>query len=221
MSKIISILFATFISQMLFGQNLQLHYDFGKDRKFFTATIEMFKPDSMGSTFFFTDFDFNGGANNTMSLSYFEIARYITLPILDKKLDATIQFNDGHTYWDNVAIPLGQVWLAGFSYPLNLKVIEIKIDLLYRHADYSKSTDWQFTAAWFRPFLNEKLVFAGFVDVWSEKRESKKVVFLAEPQIWFNAWQRLFLGGELELSHNFLPTDRVEAIPTLGLQWYF
>lgn len=44
---------------ILSAQNLQLHYDFGQDRKFFTSTLEMFKPDTLGSTFWFVDFDFN------------------------------------------------------------------------------------------------------------------------------------------------------------------
>ncbi|HYX09999.1 MAG TPA: DUF5020 family protein, partial [Bacteroidales bacterium] len=35
------------------AQNIQLHYDFGKDRKYLTSTVEMFKPDQWGSTFFF------------------------------------------------------------------------------------------------------------------------------------------------------------------------
>ena len=46
--------------------NVQLHYDFGrlmnphseKDRQQVTATIEQFRPDRLGSTFWFVDFDF-------------------------------------------------------------------------------------------------------------------------------------------------------------------
>ena len=35
------------------GQNIQMHYDI--DRKSVTSTIEMFRPDALGSTFFFVD----------------------------------------------------------------------------------------------------------------------------------------------------------------------
>ena len=35
--------------------NLQVFYDFGKDRQFVTTTFEMFHPDSWGNTFFFVD----------------------------------------------------------------------------------------------------------------------------------------------------------------------
>ena len=65
------------------AQNLQLHYDFGKERKFFTATLEMFKPDTLGSTFWFVDFDFNFPGNpRSMSAAYWEISRDFYIPWL-------------------------------------------------------------------------------------------------------------------------------------------
>lgn len=38
--------------------NAQLFYDFGSDRKFVTLTLEMFKQDKWGNTYFFIDHDF-------------------------------------------------------------------------------------------------------------------------------------------------------------------
>ena len=78
------------------AQNLQVLYDFGEDRKYYTTTLEMFKPDKFGATFFFVDMDYNNGSNKAVSLSYWEIARYINLPFIDDKLSATVQYNDGH-----------------------------------------------------------------------------------------------------------------------------
>lgn len=40
-----------------YAQNVQLHYDFG--RKSATTTVEMFRPDGGGSTFFFVDMDYS------------------------------------------------------------------------------------------------------------------------------------------------------------------
>ena len=60
------------------AQNLQLHYDLGEDRKYFTTTVEMFRPDKYGSTFFFIDMDYSSDARNVdngISLAYWEIAR--------------------------------------------------------------------------------------------------------------------------------------------------
>src|SRR5690606_41205685 len=51
---------------------------FGKDRKLITTTVEMFKPDKFGSTFFFIDMDYSSDArdvDNGLSLAYWEIAR--------------------------------------------------------------------------------------------------------------------------------------------------
>ena len=60
------------------AQNIQLHYDLGKDRKFFTSTVEMFRPDNWGTSFFFIDMDYSSdvrNVNNGISLAYWEIAR--------------------------------------------------------------------------------------------------------------------------------------------------
>jgi hypothetical protein len=51
------------------AQNLQLHYNTGKDRGYFNHTLEMFKPDTFGSTFLFVDLDYNMAGNKTMSLA--------------------------------------------------------------------------------------------------------------------------------------------------------
>jgi hypothetical protein len=47
------------------AQNIQLHYDLGRamynsleDRPWVTTTVEMFKADKWGSTFFFVDMDY-------------------------------------------------------------------------------------------------------------------------------------------------------------------
>jgi hypothetical protein len=69
--------FALFCLDYLTAQNLQVHYDLGKDRKFVTTTLEMFKPDKWGSTFFFVDFDYNSNDVEGVSLAYMEIARAI------------------------------------------------------------------------------------------------------------------------------------------------
>ena len=51
------------------AQNVQVLYDTG--RNCVTSTVEMFRPDSFGSTYFFTDIDYNPNACG----AYWEIAR--------------------------------------------------------------------------------------------------------------------------------------------------
>ena len=46
-------------SKTLAQTNAQILYDFGSDRKYVTLTLEMFKQDKWGNTYFFVDHDFN------------------------------------------------------------------------------------------------------------------------------------------------------------------
>ena len=68
-------------SKTLAQTNAQVFYDFGSDRKFVTLTLEMFKQDKQGSTYFFVDHDFNydkmvvGEKNIAQGGTYTEISR--------------------------------------------------------------------------------------------------------------------------------------------------
>ena len=62
-------LFMLMSSMNVSGQNVQLHYDMG--RSYLTSTVEMFKPDAGGSTFFFIDLNYDPRVTG----AYFEISR--------------------------------------------------------------------------------------------------------------------------------------------------
>lgn len=218
--KKLFLFFALIFVTSSFAQNIQLHYDLGKDREYFTTTIEMFKPDEYGATFFFVDFDYNAPGNKSIALAYFEIARYITIPGAGG-LAGTIQYNDGTAPWG----PLGHIVLAGASYPIDLGFVTLNTDLLFRKDYLSNGSDAQLTTVWFVPFFDGKLIFTGFLDLWTGEywyTDGKEVVLLTEPQLWFNIDNHLSIGGEVELSNNFLPlTDGIQVNPTLGLKWNF
>src|SRR6056297_2070388 len=170
------------LPMILVAQNLQLHYDFGEDRDYFTSTIEMFKPDEYGATFFFFDMDYNyQHGEKSASLAYLEIARYISLPF--DKFSATVQYNDGVAPWG----PLGPVWLGGLSYPIDLGFITLNTDVLLRKYRGSDAPDAQLTIVWNKKLLNDKLTFMGFFDLWSQDnaKDEKEPVLLTEPQLWY------------------------------------
>lgn len=209
----------------IFSQNLQIHYDLGKDRKYVTATLEMFKPDEYGSTFTFVDFDFNSENKKSVSLAYWEIARYINIPFVNK-LSATVQYNDGIARLKNsgIGISLGSAWLFGVSYPIDLKVVTLNTDLLYRTAIGSENPDFQITLTWFRSLFIQRLTFTGFLDLWTQnaRGQSEKYVLLTEPQFWFSLTNHLSVGSEIEISNNFIPnTSSVQVNPTAALKWTF
>lgn len=225
MSRKITLFVILLLTGITFGQDLQIHYDMGKDRKFVTSTLEMFKPDEYGATFFFVDMNYNRAGNKSVSLAYWEIARYINIPFA-KGLSATVQYNDGmiHNNNANMDFPLGHIWLAGFNYPIDLGFVTLNTDVLYR-ADYlsESKANIQFTTVWFVPFMEGKISFNGFMDVWSTKLGNKNIfVLLTEPQIWFNATKHLAIGSEVEISNNFIPGEnKVMVNPTIACKWNF
>lgn len=84
---------ALFIFVAIQAQNLQLHYDFGKDRGYLTSTLEMFRPDKLGSTFFFVDMNYDVNGQKGVNLAYWEIAREFN--ISKTPLAAHIEYNGG------------------------------------------------------------------------------------------------------------------------------
>lgn len=215
--KIFALLF--FMSTIGLAQNIQLHYEASEDREFFVSTLEMFKPDQYGSTFWFVDMEYAAPGVKAASLAYWEIARNFNLPV--EKLSATIQYNDGVANFGG----LGQVWLAGINYYIDLGFVALPVDILYRAAQGADSPDFQLTTTWFLPFMDGNIEFSGFIDLWSQDEvgsDEKVLVVLSEPQVWYNANEHFSIGGEVEVSKNFIfGADGIEALPTLGLRWNF
>lgn len=199
----------------ILGQNIQLHYEASEDRQYPVTTLEMFKPDDYGSTFWFVDMEYDKSA---LSLAYWEIARYFSLPV--NNLSATVQYNDGVATFGN----LGKVWLLGLNYYLQIGNVGLPIDILYRSAQGADSPDFQFTTSWLMPFLGDRLEFAGFLDIWSQDAgsDSKDIVILTEPQLWYRIGKSFAVGSEVEISHNFIFNETaLQFRPTLGVRWEF
>ena len=215
--RIISFIFI--LNTFVLAQNIQLHYEASGDREFFVTTLEMFKPDQYGSTFWFVDMEYAAPVVQGVSLSYWEIARAFTLPV--NNLSATIQYNDGVAIFGS----LGQVWLVGLNYYLDLGFVALPVDVLYRAAQGADSPDFQLTTTWFVPLMDGKIEFSGFLDFWSQDEfatDEKQYVILSEPQLWYNFNEQLSIGTEVEISNNFVfGADGLQTLPTLGLRWNF
>ena len=84
------------------AQNVQLHYDFGgalydKDlhgRPVLTSTVEMFKADKWGSTYFFVDMDYT---SKGVAAGYWEIAR--ELRFWQPPFSIHVEYNGGVYCW--------------------------------------------------------------------------------------------------------------------------
>lgn len=216
-------------STSIFAQNVQLHRDFGKDRDYFTSTVEMFKPDKWGNTFFFIDMNYSDGDVEGVSLAYWEIARVINLGKLPLGFHA--EYDGGFGQWkvDSLggAYQINDAWLAGFDYSWNNQDFSkgISIKALYKYIDGKHDASFQLTAVWYAHFFNRKLSFTGFADFWKEDNifgtNETDFVFLTEPQLWYNPFEHFSIGSEIEISNNFGGMEGFNVMPTLAVKWTF
>ncbi len=242
MKKITTALIAFIITSFgisSYAQNVQLHYDLGKDRKMFTTTVEMFKPDKMGSTFFFIDMDYGseGSQVDGISLAYWEIARSFKIS-KNSNFEPRVEYNGGfgrYQYQDeydntvNGNYSINSAYLLGGQYTWHnedfSKVLTLQAN--YKYIKDKHDASYQLTAVWGLHFFNRKLSFTGFADFWREDNDfnfdgsvDSEFIFLTEPQIWYNASEHFSFGGEVEMSSNF-GNEGFMTNPTLAVKWIF
>ncbi len=216
----------------VFSQNIQLHYDMGKDRGYLTSTIEMFKPDNYGSTFFFIDMDYNVDDIKGISMAYWEIAR--DLGWWEFPLTFHVEYNGGlgqiATPDVNQAYTINDCWLTGLAYSWNTENFSrgLTLQALYKYIRDKHNMSFQLTGIWYMHFFNNKLSFMGYADFWREEYDfdydgtaDNDFVFQAEPQLWFNFNEHFSAGSEVELAYNFLPFKGFRVYPTIGLKYKF
>lgn len=228
------------------AQNVQLHYDLGRSlyeeldktpdsygRPALTTTVEMFRADSFGSTFFFIDLDYSSGVKG----AYWEIARELCFWQDSKMswLSAHLEYNGGLS---DAAGSFNNSWLAGATYSGHSKDFSKtwSISLMYKYIPHTVSTagsseehNFQITGVWGINFAKGWCTFSGFIDFWREHRawQNTSHILLAEPQLWVNfnkikGWDKvnMSLGSEIEVSNNFVAKG-FYVIPTLAAKWTF
>ena len=224
--------------------NAQVFYDFGSDRKFVTLTLEMFKGDKWGSTYFFVDHDFNyddhvEGPNLAQGGTYTEISRALNFWQNSKMKDFSlhVEYNGGITR----SYPINNAWLFGVEYLIHDKTYHntLTLQALYKTIRKQHSNvPMQLTAVWTCNdiFGVKGLKFDGFADFWWETHNvdfqvdgsstTKHTVFTTEPQLWYNVGRHfgcdnLNVGTEIELSNNFGSKGGFWCRPCLGVKWDF
>ena len=213
------------------AQNVQLLYDTGRDC--ITTTIEMFKPDAYGSTFFFADFDYTP----KVSGAYWEIARELCFWQDTKMswLSMHLEYNGG---LNTAALSFNNSYLAGLTYSGHSKDFSKtwSLSAMYKRipgtiglSGSAQPNSFQLTGVWGISFANGWCSFSGFADFWKEARpwQGTEYIFISEPQFWVNlnkakGWENVHLsvGGELEISSNFVAKG-FDVMPALGAKWTF
>jgi hypothetical protein len=204
--------------------NFQLHYDLGKGRHYFTSTLEMFKPDTWGNTFFFVDVDYDLGKDHNPSLAYMELAR--CFHFLPGPFSLQIEYDGGLGLYQGASgtegYPINNAYLAGVDYEWHNTDYTHTFNLkaLYKYlAGLQHSA--QLTAVW--NVISKKTAFSGFADLWLEddKLIHTSFIFLSEPQFWYLLNDHLAIGSELELALHAAHHKEWTICPTVGMKWQF
>lgn len=236
------------------AQNIQFHYDFGSiayrngakaldgssslaARPSLTTTVEMFRPDRWGNTFFFVDMNYGpDGTDGGVLGAYWEIAR--ELRFWELPLSIHVEYNGGLDVWSHA---YDDAWLAGPSWSFASEDLSktFSLSAMYKAIPRNPKSvhNFQITAVWNIYFWKSRFLFCGFVDFWKENRpwqttahsgtDGTDYIMMAEPQIWYNFNTikgledfNLSIGSEVELSSNFVSAGFF-AIPTAAVKWTF
>lgn len=238
MPRITLVLMALLLPIAAFGQNFQVHYDFGRqlysseedDRPKLTLTYETFKADGLGSWYYFVDVDVR---NDGVSAAYTEVSREFRLGS-KSPFAAHIEFDGGlnlkGSYQNALLIgPAYNGHSSDFSKTWSLQ-------LMYRQTlkggTNKALAGVQLTGVWGLTFGQGKWTFSGFADLWTgyipewddAKVQKKGLVLLTEPQIWYNICKTVSIGSEWEISNNFIyrTSDSKKSFyvnPTLALKF--
>lgn len=228
---LLSLSLALVASVSTMAQNVQLHYDFGhldkdKDsRPALTTTVEMFRPDKWGNTFFFVDMNYK---NSGVESAYWEIAR--ELKFWKAPIAAHIEYNGGTSN----QFSYNDAYLIGPSYSWNNKDFStgFTVMALYKYlAKVQKRNSFQLTTTWYHNMCGGLLTTSGFADLWNDcDATGQYTVFITEPQLWFNFNKlrgvdpnfNLSVGTEWEFSYNFPYRNKTFSWnPTLAIKWTF
>ena len=229
MKRLVLAFIASLFAFGAFSQNIQTHFDMGDGRGYLTTTVEMFRPDKTGNTFFFIDFDYGSNAvKNSPSSAYFEIARCFKLA--DSPFSWHAEYNgglgQGRAGNASYGYSISNAWLTGVDYSWNASDFSrgISLKALYKNIANTfddKPNSFQLTAVWYLNFAKGKMSFTGFADFWKEKSVHGDYIFLTEPQLWYNCTKKFSFGSEVEISNNFAGMDGFKVMPTAAVKYTF
>jgi len=221
-------IFLLFVTFSAGSQNIQLHYDLGKFRHYLTSTVEMFRTDKCGNTFFFIDMDYNSVPDKKgITMAYWEIARAFRIP--DSRYAFHTEYNGGFGQWSegglNGTYQIENAFLNGIEMSWDDPDFTkgLTIQLLHKYIQGKHRFSFQLTGVWYLSLAGNKISFTGFADFWREDLifgdTVTKYCLNMEPQIWYNLNKTFSVGGEVELDSNFGGLKGFHCMPTIGVKY--
>ena len=235
MKKIFCLALMAVAAMGVSAQNIQVHYDFGRNiypdqedgRQKVTVTLEQFKADQWGSWYYFVDVDMT---NKFTEGAYTEISREFNIG--KKGFAAHVEYDGGL----NKSGSFQQAALLGGAYNghnadfSKTWSVQLMYKRFFKSYEYSSAyNSVQLTGVWGLNFANKKCTFSGFVDFWRGENANGngQLVILSEPQFWYNVTDHFSVGGEVEVSNNFIYNMKRDdnksffVNPTLAVKWNF
>lgn len=237
--------------------NLQLHYDLGRhispnaeaNRQLFTVTAEFFKADKLGSTFLFIDMDYRGKNGYQQFYqgpisAYWEMSRDFTFAKVkntNSSFTAHFEYDGGLNNYMSFqqSVLVGPAWQWHSNDFSKTFTFQALYKQFFNGGGCDAHASFQTTAVWGINFAKGLCTFTGFADLWygyttsfdANGIQKKGLVFLSEPQFWFNVFgkdrqnNKLSVGTEFELSNNFIwrtaGTRTFYFNPTLAVKYTF
>ena len=237
--------------------NLQLHYDLGRhmnsdseaNRQLFTVTAEFFKADKLGSTFLFIDMDYRGKNGYQQFYqgpisAYWEMSRDFTFAKVkntNSSFTAHVEYDGGLNNYMSFqqSVLVGPAWQWHSNDFSKTFTFQALYKQFFNGGGCDAHASFQTTAVWGINFAKGLCTFSGFADLWygyttsfDANGQKKGLVFLSEPQFWFNVFgkdcqnNKLSVGTEFELSNNFIwatngATRTFYFNPTLAVKYTF
>lgn len=194
------------------AQNIQLHYDFGKKiysneesgRQDVTLTYETYRSDKLGSWFYWIDVDIDKHGDLG---AYTEVSREFNIG--KKGFAAHVEYNGGlnrHGSFQTAGL-LGVAWNGHNEDFSTTYSVQALYKQYFSQNGLGGYASLQLTGVWSTSFGSEnKWTSSGFFDFWRGEKSNGhgQLVFITEPQLWYNVSPSFSVGTELEISNNFI-----------------
>lgn len=188
--------------------------------------IQKYNYDKLGATYFFVSMGYSPDESG-VSMAYWEISRSFNTG--DWSMSPRVEYNGGLYTYDGIGQVVNSAWLAGIekSWSNNDFSQFFSLSINYKYIQDINPFSGQLTGTWAIHFFKNKWSFVGYADIWYQSTElydtegvkhSSDLVFVSEPQLYYNLNKTFSLVAEMELNVNY-DAAGFYVCPALGIRW--